>query len=69
MIESNTGMDPAKMQNDCGYSPAIVRVANPSTHWDQRVTTERIHWAWMMTIPASAILAYALTRIGQALGF
>ena len=29
---------------------------------------ERILWAWMMTIPASALLAYALVRIGQALG-
>ncbi len=29
---------------------------------------ERILWAWVMTIPASALLAYSLIRIGQALG-
>ncbi len=30
---------------------------------------ERIVWAWMMTIPASALLAYALICLGQTLGF
>ncbi|MGA2173664.1 MAG: inorganic phosphate transporter [Verrucomicrobiota bacterium] len=30
---------------------------------------ERILWAWMMTIPASALLAYGLIRVGQAWGF
>jgi inorganic phosphate transporter, PiT family len=30
---------------------------------------ERILWAWMMTIPASGLLAYVLIRLGQAAGF
>jgi PiT family inorganic phosphate transporter len=30
---------------------------------------ERILWAWVMTIPASGILAYGLIQLGHVLGF
>jgi inorganic phosphate transporter, PiT family len=30
---------------------------------------ERILWAWVLTIPASGIVAYGLVRAGRALGF
>jgi PiT family inorganic phosphate transporter len=37
-----------------------------SLNWE---LVERILWGWVMTIPATALLAYALICLGQALGF
>ena len=30
---------------------------------------ERILWAWVLTIPASGLVAYGLVRAARALGF
>jgi PiT family inorganic phosphate transporter len=30
---------------------------------------ERILWAWVLTIPASGIVAYGLVRLGKACGW
>jgi PiT family inorganic phosphate transporter len=30
---------------------------------------ERILWAWVLTIPASGLVAYGLVRLGKAVGW
>ena len=45
-----------------------VGCAKGLNHLKLRVV-ERIIWAWVLTIPASGIVAYGLVRLGRVLGF